>query len=282
MSKDLFVVAELGINHNGQLNVVKELIDVAIAAGCNAVKFQKRTVDVVYSKESLDQPRESPFGTTQRQLKEGLELGKRDYDWIDNYCRVRGIEWFASSWDLESQHFLQHYDLKHNKIASAMASYRPLLQIVADEQKPTFISTAMCADEEIEEVVGIFRLAKCPFTLLHSVAVYPTPYELLNLRRIQNLRERFKCDVGYSGHEIGVTASVMAIALGASVLERHLTLDRKMYGSDQTASLEPEELEHMVRNCRLAQAALGDGNARIVEGEMAVAKKLKWFSASHS
>ena len=200
----LYLIAEIGINHNGSLDIAKLLIDVAKDAGADAVKFQKRTIDVVYTKELLDSPRESPWGTTQRQQKEGLEFGLEQYAEIDRYCREKGIEWFASAWDLESQKFLHQFDSKHNKIASAMIVYEPLLRMVAEEKKHTFISTGMCNAKYIDRAVEIFRKADCPFELMHCVSTYPMQDEDANLNRIFTLRQRYGCNVGYSGHEVGL------------------------------------------------------------------------------
>lgn len=275
--KNVFIIAEIGINHNGEINIARKLIDMAKAAGCDAVKFQKRTIEIVYTKEFLDSPRESPWGTTQREQKEKLEFGKKEYDAIDAYCREKGIDWFASAWDLESQKFLRQYDLKYNKIASAMATYLPLAEMVAEERKPTFISTAMCTFDDVDRVIAVFKKHSCPFTLMHSVAVYPAGDEELNLLTIRALKERYGCDVGYSGHEVGVVSSVLAVALGAVAIERHITLDRAMYGSDQAASLEKHGIELVVRDCRLVSAMMGDGVKRTLDREVQNAKKLRWF-----
>jgi N-acetylneuraminate synthase len=273
----IFIIAEIGINHNGDVELAKKLIDTAKNAGCDAVKFQKRTIDIVYSKEQLDSPRESPWGTTQRHQKERLEFGEKEYDIIDAYCSEKAIDWFASAWDLESQKFLRRYNLKYNKIASAMATYLPLAEMVAEERKRTFISTAMCTFDDIDRIVEIFKKHSCPFTLMHSVALYPAGDEELNLYAIRTLKERYKCDVGYSGHEVGVVSSVLAVAMGAVAIERHITLDRAMYGSDQAASLEKHGIELVVRDCRLVSAMMGDGVRRITEKEKEVGKKLRWF-----
>ena len=275
-----FIIAELGINHNGDIGIAKKLIDVAKSAGCDAVKFQKRTIDIVYTKASLDSPRESPWGKSQREQKEGLEFGKPQYDEIDAYCRKVGLEWFASAWDLPSLRFLRQYDLKYNKVASAMATNIEFVTGVAEEQKPTFISTGMCTYEDIDTVVSIFRKRECPFVLMHTTSEYPAPEEMLNLYCIQTLRERYQCPVGYSGHESSVSPSVVAAALGAVAVERHITLDRAMYGSDQAASLEPAGLNSMVGMIRKVPVVMGDGKKRITAAEQDVAKKLRyWCSA---
>jgi len=271
----IFIIAEIGINHNGDLGIAKELIKVAKDAGCDAVKFQKRTIDLVYTKEFLDSPRESPWGKTQRAQKEGLEFGYEEYKEIDRYCKELGIEWFASAWDLESQKFLRQFDLKYNKIASPMLTYEPLLRMVAEEKKHTFISTGMSTLEEIGRAVEIFREAGCPFELMHCVSTYPMEDEDANLRCIITLRERYKCNVGYSGHEVGLAVSYAAAALGITSLERHITLDRAMYGSDQAASLEPAGLRMLVGAVRKIEKAMGDGIKKVNAKEVPISKKLR-------
>jgi N-acetylneuraminate synthase len=271
----IFIIAEIGINHNGDLSIAKELIDVAKDAGCDAVKFQKRTIDLVYKKEMLDKPRESPWGTTQRAQKEGLEFGQKEYETIDSYCKEKEIEWFASAWDVESQRFLRQFNIKHNKVASAMLVYKDLVNEIASEKKHTFISTGMSTVEEIDEIVQIFKDAKCPFELMHCVSTYPMADEDANLNGIKTLRERYQCDVGYSGHEIGLAISYAAAALGISSLERHITLDRAMYGSDQPASVEPNGLKQLLGAVRKIEKAMGDGEINIIEKEVPVAKSLR-------
>jgi len=272
----VFVTAEIGINHNGDIDIAKKLIDGAKAAGCDAVKFQKRTVEKVYSKEVLDLPRESPWGTTTREQKLGIEFDKREYDIIDEYCKSREIEWYASAWDIDSQIFLRQYDFKHNKVASAMLTYHQLLNTIAEEKKHTFVSTGMSTMEQIRDAIDIFKKHDCPFELLHSVSTYPMKTEEANLRCIQTLRETFGCDVGYSGHETGgYLISNTAVTLGATSVERHITLDRAMYGSDQAASLEIHGLFRQVRDIRLIESILGDGIKRVLESEIPVMKKLR-------
>ena len=271
----IFITAEIGINHNGDLDIVKKLIDLAANAGADAVKFQKRTIDLVYTKEFLDSPRESPWGTTQREQKEGLEFGLEEFKEIDDYCKQKGIEWFASAWDIESQKFLRQFDLKYNKIASAMIVYEDLLREVASENKHTFISTGMSTFKEIDRAIGIFKEAGCPFELMHCVSTYPMNDEDANLNRIKTLRDRYKCDVGYSGHEVGLAVSYAATALGITSLERHITLDRAMYGSDQSASVEPKGFKMLVGAVRKIEQAMGDGEKRILEAEVSIAQKLR-------
>ncbi|MFA5139663.1 MAG: N-acetylneuraminate synthase family protein [Elusimicrobiota bacterium] len=271
----IFIIAEVGINHNGDIDIAKELIKVARDAGCDAVKFQKRTVEVVYSKELLDSPRESPWGNTQRAQKTALEFGAEQYQEIDRYCRELGIDWFASAWDPESQRFLRRFGCKFNKIASAMVPHEELLKMVAEEKKHTFISTGMSSLEQIDRAVEIFRLAGCPFELLHCKSTYPLDDEDANLRCIDTLRSRYRCRVGYSGHEQGLSVSYAAAAFGISSLERHITLNRAMYGSDQAASLEPLGLRTLVGAVRKIEKALGDGVVGIHPKEIPISKKLR-------
>jgi len=271
----LFIIGEIGINHNGDLGIAKELIDVAVDAGADAVKFQKRTIDLVYTKEFLDSPRESSWGTTQREQKEGLEFGLDDYTEIDNYCKDKGIEWFASAWDLESQNFLNQFNLKHNKIASAMIVYDDLLKAVASEGKHTFISTGMTTEEDITNAVEIFRAANCPFELMHCISTYPMDEEDANLNAIKTLQEKYNCDVGYSGHEVGLAVSYAATALGITSLERHITLGRSMYGSDQSASVEPSGFRMLVGAVRKIEQAMGDGKLGYIEKEFPIAENLR-------
>ena len=272
----LFVTAEVGINHNGDVEIAKKLIDIAVNAGCDAVKFQKRTIEKVYSKEILDMPRESPWGTTTKEQKMGLEFSKDEYDIIDNYCKTKNIEWYASSWDIESQEFLNQYDLKHNKVASAMLTNLELLEMIAKEKKYTFISTGMSTIEQIREAVEVFKKYNCPFELQHSNSSYPMKIEEANLKCINTLKKEFNCNVGYSGHEsMGYLICVTAVVLGATSIERHLTLDRTMYGSDQAASLESIGLERLVRDVRRIDVILGDGEKKIWPSEIPVMKKLR-------
>jgi N-acetylneuraminate synthase len=280
VAKNVFIIGEIGINHNGSLDIARQLIDMARRSGCDAVKFQKRTIDVVYSKALLDSPRESPWGSTQRQQKEGLEFSEADYDEIDRYCRKVGIEWFASAWDIPSQKFLRKYDFKKNKVASAMATHEEFLDVVAEEKKPTFLSTGMCTYEEVDRAVEIFRKHSCPVTLMHTVSEYPAPDEILNISCMHVLRERYGLPVGYSGHETSVSPSVIAAAHGAVAIERHITLDRAMYGSDQSASLEEAGLREMVFMIRKVPLVLGDGQKTITKTEAGVAKKLRYWTPS--
>jgi N-acetylneuraminate synthase len=251
------------------------LIDVAKDAGADAVKFQKRTIDLVYSKEMLHSQRESPWGKTQRAQKEGLEFGLKEYKEIDTYCKQKGIEWFASAWDIESHRFLRQFSLKYNKIASAMIVYEDLLREVALEKKKTFISTGMTEFKQIDHAVEIFRNAGCPFDLMHCVSTYPMVDEDANLNRIKTLRDRYKCNIGYSGHEVGLAVSYAAAALGITSLERHITLDRAMYGSDQAASVEPAGFRLLVGAVRKIEKAMGNGQLGVNKKEFSIAKKLR-------
>lgn len=273
----VLLIAEIGINHNGDMDITKRLIDMAKAAGWDAVKFQKRTIDIVYPPEVLDAPRESPWGTTQREQKEGLEFGKKEYDEIDAYCREKEIGWFASAWDVPSQEFLRQYDLTYNKIASAMITHADLLREVASEGKQTFISTGMSNYDDIDAAVEIFRAAGCPFTLMHTVSEYPAPEATLNLACMHELKARYDCDVGYSGHEVTMFPSVMAAMMGAVAVERHITLDRAMYGSDQSASLEKRGIELVASYIREIPTCVGDGIKRITSVEVEVANKLRYW-----
>ena len=271
----IFIIAEIGINHNGDIGITKDLIKVAKEAGCDAVKFQKRTLEKVYTTEELDKQRESPWGTTNRQQKEGLEFGQQEFEQIDSYCKKLGIEWFASAWDVESQKFLQQFNLKYNKIASAMMVDSDLLRIVAAEGRHTFISTGMSTLEEIDCAVEIFKKSGCPFEVMHCVSTYPMEDTDANLNCISTLRDRYSCDVGYSGHEVGLAVSYAAAALGITSLERHITLDRAMYGSDQSASIEPPALRNLVGAVRKIEDAMGDGKKFVLDSEVPIAKKLR-------
>ena len=271
-----FIIAEIGINHNGDIEIAKKLVELAKSAGCDAVKFQKRTVEKVYSNDILDTPRESPWGNTTRDQKLGLEFGKKEYDEINQCCLLYGIDWFASSWDIDSQSFLHQYDLKYNKIASAMLTNTELLKTVAEEKKHTFVSTGMSTMEEIGDAVNIFREHNCPFELMHANSSYPMKIEEANLLCIPMLKKKFGCNVGYSGHEVvAYRVSLIAVTLGATSLERHITLDRTMYGSDQAVSLEPAGLERMVRDIQSVEDVMGDGEKRVWDSEIPVRKKLR-------
>ena len=271
-----FIIAEIGINHNGDVDIAKRIIDEAQAAGCDAVKFQKRTIKEVYTKDELDKDRESPWGTTNREQKNGLEFSESEYDVIDDYCKSVGIEWFASAWDIKSQKFLEKYNLQYNKISSPMLTHRKLLEMVALQKKKTFISTGMSSIEEISKAVKIFRDANCEFELMHCNSSYPMKVEDANLSCINTLKDVFGVsNVGYSGHEAGIIVSIAAVVLGATSIERHVTLDRAMYGSDQSASLEIVGLKKMVEYIRTIEKAIGDGNKVVCECELGAKNKLR-------
>lgn len=272
----LFIIAEIGINHNGSLDLAKQLIDDAKSAGCDAVKFQKRTLEQVYTKEFLDSPRESPWGTTQRDQKMGLEFTREQYQEIDRYCKELGIAWSASAWDVDAQKFVRDFNVPFNKVASAMLGHKPLLREIMSEKKRTFISTGMATLEEIDAIVEQFEKANCPYELLHCNSTYPMREEDANLRCIPMLKQRYGCEVGYSGHESSlIKVCVTAVALGATSLERHITLDRAMYGSDQAASIETHALRDFVETVRKVPALMGNGVKEITPAELAVRKKLR-------
>lgn len=271
----IYIIAEIGINHNGSMKICKELISLAHSAGCNAVKFQKRDIDTVYTQEFLSMPRESPWGTTQRDQKMGLELGEEDYREISDFCKDLGIDWFVSCWDTGSQKTMRKFGTPYNKVASPMIVDQDLLKEIASEGKHTFISTGMSELEQIDEAVRIFRESKCSFELMHCVSTYPMRDEEANLQCIQTLRDRYDCNIGYSGHEVGLSISYAAAALGISSLERHITLDRAMYGSDQAASIGPEGLRQLVGGIRKIESAMGDGIKRVTSGEKTIAERLR-------
>lgn len=271
------VIAEVGINHNGDLAVATKLIEVAHEAGCAAVKFQKRTIDVVYSADILDSPRESPWGSTQRDQKIGLEFTKDEYQEIDSFCKSLGIEWSASAWDIPSLHFIEDFSPNFHKVASAMITNSEFLREVANLGRLTLLSTGMASIEDVDTAVELFQGSKADLILLHTVSTYPTPEEDLNLLTIQTLRERYNLPVGYSGHEASVSPSIVAAALGAVVIERHVTLDRTMYGSDQAASLEPNGLRQLVSTVNKIPSLLGNGVKDWAPGEREVAAKLRYW-----
>jgi N-acetylneuraminate synthase len=272
----VFIISEIGINHNGSLEIAKQLIDMAVEVGCDAVKFQKRNVEKVYSKEILDTPRESQWGKTTREQKFGLEFSEKQYKIIDTYCKKKNIDWYISCWDVGSQIQMRKFKTKYNKVASAMLVHEKLLKTIAEEKKYTFISTGMSSMNDIEKAVKIFKKFKCPFELMHSHSAYPMSIEEANLKLIQTLQKKFKCNVGYSGHETSsYILPVIATSLGATSIERHITINRAMYGSDQAASLEKSGLKRMVRDVRLIEITLGDGKKKIWDSELPAQKKLR-------
>jgi len=274
--KLVFIIAEIGINHNGDINIAKKLINIAVFAGCDAVKFQKRNIEKVYSKKVLDSPRESPWGETTRQQKMGLEFSEKEFHIIDKYCKKKKIPWYCSCWDVSSQKQMRKFKTKYNKVASAMLIHKKLLKIIAEEKKYTFISTGMSTMKQIGEAVKIFQISKCPFELMHSHSAYPMSHNEANLKLISTLKKKFNCNVGYSGHEVSsYIVCLTAVLLGATSIERHITLDRTMYGSDQAASLEPPGLNRLVRDIRIIKTILGDGKKRIWDSELPAQKKLR-------
>jgi N-acetylneuraminate synthase len=268
-----YVIAEIGINHNGDLDLCRKLIDVAVEAGCDAVKFQKRTVDVVYTAEELARPRENPFGPTNGDLKRGLEFDEAAYRAIDAHCKEKGIVWFASCWDEASVDFIDRFDPPAYKIASASLTDDALLAYTRSKGKPIILSTGMSTIEQVDQAVKI--LGKKDLVLLHTCSAYPSNYDELNLRVIPALRDRYGVLVGYSGHETGIASSAATISLGACVIERHVTLDRAMWGSDQAASLGPNGIIRLVHDIRLIETALGDGVKRVEPREAPVMEKLR-------
>jgi N-acetylneuraminate synthase len=268
-----YVVAEIGINHNGDLELAKRLIQVAVSAGCEAVKFQKRSVEVVYTAAELARLRESPFGTTNGELKRGLEFGMKQYKEIDAFCKDKGIAWFASPWDEASVDFLEEFNVPCHKIASASLTDDQLLRKIRTTKKPVILSTGMSTMNQIDravEVLGVENLV-----ILHATSTYPANYDELNLKVIPALIKRFGIPIGYSGHETGIASSVAAVVLGASMVERHLTLDRAMWGSDQAASLEPNGMQRLLRDIRLVETSLGDGEKRLLAREVPIMEKLR-------
>ena len=274
--KPTYIIAEIGINHNGSLETAKKLIDVAAVAGCNAVKFQKRNPDVCVPEHQKSVMRDTPWGKmTYLDYKYKVEFEKREYDIIDEYCRQKNIAWSASPWDLDSLDFLMGYDIPFVKIPSAMITNEELMRASAATGKKIIFSTGMSTMEEIDQAVMWMRDENTPFSLLHCNSTYPAPLEDLNLSCIPVLKEKYQCEVGYSGHEFRLGTTVAAVYLGATILERHITLDRTMWGSDHLASVEPQGLIKLVRGVRELESAYGDGRKRVTEGELPIRKKLR-------
>ncbi len=271
-----YIIGEIGINHNGDIKIAKQLIKNAKDCEFDAVKFQKRTIDIVYDKITLDSPRESPWGNTTREQKQGLEFEKSEYDEIDKYCKELNIDWFASAWDIKSLEFLDNYNPKFHKIASAMIVDQVFLDEVAKKNKHTFISTGMSKKEDIDNAVNIFKKNNCSFELMHCVSTYPMKVKDANLVTINQLKNEYKCDVGYSGHENGVAVSLAAVMLGITSLERHITLDRTLYGSDQAASIELSGMENLTQSINKILLSLGEPSlGKIIDDEIPIAKKLR-------
>jgi N-acetylneuraminate synthase len=272
----VFIIAEIGTNHTGDIKIAKKIIDLAVSSGCDAVKFQKKSVEKIYTDKFLDAYLESPWGNTQREMRLHREFSITDFEEINRYCKKKKIPWFVSCWDIDSQNQMKKFNTKYNKVASAMVIHKKLLEVIAEEKKYTFISTGMSTLKQIEDAVKIFKKYKCPFELMHTHSSYPMPINEANLSLIPKLGKKFKCNVGYSGHENAATAvSVPAVLLGATSLERHVTIDRTMYGYDQAASLEPDGIKRLVRDVRVLEQIMGDGVKRVWSSENINMKKLR-------
>ncbi|MDD3150048.1 MAG: N-acetylneuraminate synthase family protein [Candidatus Gastranaerophilales bacterium] len=274
-----FVIAEIGINHNGCITIAKKLIDIAVSAGCDAVKFQKRTIDVVYTKEELDMPRQNHFGDTNGDLKRGLEFGYDEYKEIDEYCKEKNILWFASCWDEKSVDFIDQFNPPCYKISSASLTDDELIKYTKSKGKPILLSTGMSTQEEIDHAVKIIGNN---MILYHCTSTYPTNNSEANLAVIKNYVNKYDFPIGYSGHERGLTPTVVAVAFGAVSVERHITLDRTLWGSDQAASLEPEGLFRLIRDIRQLPALIGSGEKIVFESEKPIIKKLRRVKGSVS
>ncbi len=274
--KKPYLIAEIGINHNGDIEIAKQLIKNSKDCGFDAVKFQKRTINIVYDKKTLDIPRKSPWGETTRDQKLGLEFEEIEFNEINKYCKELNIEWFASAWDVKSLEFLDNYNLNYHKIASAMIVDHNFLNHVAQRKKHTFISTGMSKKDDIDNAVDIFKKNNCSFELMHCISTYPMKPEDANLSTINELKKVYQCDIGYSGHENGIAVSLAALMMGISSLERHITLDRTMYGSDQSASLEPAGMMNLTNSIDKMLSAVGEPKlGNILEAEVPIAKKLR-------
>ena len=272
----VFIIAELGTNHMGDIKIAKKLVDAAVFAGCDAVKLQKKDVKKIYTKEFLDSQIESPWGTTQRDMRLHREFNDKQFKQIQMHCKRKKIPWFVSCWDIESQIHMRKFRTKFNKVASAMLVHEKLLETIAQEKKYTFISTGMSSLKDVKKAVKIFRKHRCPFELMHCHSAYPMPPEEANLKLIPFLRKKFRCKVGYSGHESGATyVSLPAVLMGATSIERHITLNRTSYGADQAASLEPKGLNTLVRDIRILEKIMGDGKKKVWKSEIPNQKKLR-------
>jgi len=278
-SKGIFIIAEIGINHNGDIELAKKLIDAAVQAGCDAVKFQKRTPEICVPEKMKTTMRETPWGLiTYLDYKKKIEFNENEYDLIENYCKQKGIAWSASAWDIESLRFLDKYNLPFNKVASALATHLEFLNEVAERRILTYVSVGMCDYEDIDAIVKIFKSYSCPLVLMHTISTYPAQDKDLNLKMIQTISSKYNLPVGYSGHESSVSPSVVAASLGAVAIERHITLDRSMWGTDHSASLEPSGLNQLVGAVRKVPIVLGDGVKKIIEGELEAAKKMRYWN----
>ena len=275
----IFIIAEIGINHNGDIELAKKLIDIAAQAGCDAVKFQKRTPEICVPDKMKSVMRETPWGLlTYLDYKKKIEFSENEYDLIENYCKQKGIAWSASAWDIESLKFLDKYNLPFNKVASALSTHLEFLNEVAKRRVLTYVSVGMCEYEDIDAIVKIFRSYNCPLVLMHTISTYPAQEKDLNLKMIQTISNKYNLPVGYSGHESSISPSIVAASLGAVAIERHITLDRSMWGTDHSASLEPSGLNQLVGSIRKVPIVLGDGVKRVVEGELEAAKKMRYWN----
>lgn len=276
-----YIIAEIGINHSGSVEIAKQLIDVAVIAGASAVKFQKRAVEAVYTKEELAKPRESPFGCTNGDLKRGLEFNLADYAEIDDYCHEKKIDWFASPWDVASVDFLQNFDIPVYKVASACITDHDLLERIAETKKPVILSTGMSTELQIDKAIcSLSRdrdLSYPSVALMVCTSTYPAKLEELNLSRITEFQRKWIWPVGYSGHESGLWTTLAAVAMGATIIERHITLDRSSWGSDQSASVEPYGFIKLCREIRDFEKARGDGKIRILPSEVPIMEKLRRY-----
>ena len=274
-----FLIAEIGINHNGSLKLAKQLIDLAKESGFNAVKFQKRNPDISTPENQKNKFRQTPWGEiSYLDYKKKIEFGKKEFDEINRYCKKKKIIWFASAWDLDSQKFLKRYKLKYNKIASAMITNLKLLEEVSREKKMTLISTGMASIQDIKRGINVFKKNKCKFILMHCVSTYPCPIEKLNLNMIITLRNKFNCEVGYSGHESEVSPSLLAYFLGARYIERHITLDRSLWGTDQSASLSPAGMKNLSDILTKLPKTLGNGVKKVSKDEKDLLMKFKYWN----
>ena len=279
MMNKTYIIAEIGINHNGDLDVAKKLIDIASVAGCDAVKFQKRNPDVCVPEHQKPLMRDTPWGCmTYLEYKHRVEFGLEEYQEIDRYCKERGIAWSASPWDMDSLEFILKFDIPFIKIPSAMLTNEDLMKGSASSGKKVILSTGMSTTEEIDDAVQWMIDEGCyDYALLHCNSTYPAPIDNLNLKCIQTLQERYGCEVGYSGHEFRLGTTVASIYLGATIIERHITLDRTMWGTDQLSSVEPQGLIKLVKGVRELEMALGDGQKRVMASELPIRRKLRGY-----
>lgn len=276
--KKPFLIGEIGINHNGSLNLAKKLINLAVISGFDAIKFQKRNPDISTPEDQKYKLRQTPWGEmTYLDYKKKIEFDSKEFDEIDKFCKKKKITWFASAWDISSQKFLKKYKCKYNKVASAMLTNVLLLEKIAEEKKLTFISTGMSTMSDISKAINIFKKRKCKFILMHCVSTYPCPIENLNLNLITALKKKFKCEVGYSGHESSVSPSLIAYILGARYIERHITLDRSMWGTDQAASLSESGMQNLSAILNKAPLVLGNGKKILSKQEKEMLKKFKYW-----